>query len=214
MAMYIPSQFREQDRATLVAFMREHGFATLVSNGPTGLIASHVPLLVDDEDGRVAIRGHVARANPHWRDHDGRALAIFSGPHCYISSAWYDADNTVPTWNYQAVHAAGTLELIEDEAGVARFFADLAAAYEGAEARLWQERLSAESFAAFSKQIVCFRIEVDDLQGKWKLNQHHPAERRRKVIAELRRLGGEDREAIARAMESTLSDGVGGPPPR
>jgi transcriptional regulator len=202
--MYIPTLFQQADRTELLAFMRSHSFAALVSACPAAPIASHLPLLVDEHDGQLVLRGHMARANPQWREHPLRVLAIFSGPHAYISPTWYDAENTVPTWDYLAVHAAGTLRLDEDEASVRRFFADLAHAYEGEQAQTWQARLGTETFASFIQQIVCFRIQVEDLQGAWKLNQNHPEPRRRKVIAALRARGDEDAAAIAAAMAATL----------
>jgi transcriptional regulator len=204
--MYIPNQFQQADRTKLLAFMRNHSFAALVSANPAAPLASHLPLLVDEHDGQLVLRGHMARANPQWREHPLRVLAIFSGPHAYISPTWYDAENTVPTWDYLSVHAVGTLRLDDDEVSVRRFFEDLARTYEGEPAQLWQARLGAETFASFIQQIVCFRIQVEDLQGAWKLNQNHPEQRRRKVIAALHAHGDEDAVAIATAMAATLSD--------
>jgi transcriptional regulator len=203
--MYIPTLFQQSDRSALLALMRSHSFATLVSAGPAAPTASHLPLLVDEHDGQLVLRGHMARANPQWREHPLRVLAIFSGPHAYISPTWYDAEDTVPTWDYLSVHAEGTLRLYDDDLSVRSFFADLAQAYEGEQAQLWQARLGAETFSSFVQQIVCFRIQVEVLQGAWKLNQNHPEPRRRKVIAALRARGDADSAAIADAMAATLT---------
>jgi transcriptional regulator len=208
--MYVPSSFIIREARPLIDFMRAHSFAALVSSSPAAPVASHLPLLVDEQDGQVVLRGHVARANSQWQAHPMRVLAIFSGPHAYISPTWYQADDVVPTWNYQAVHAVGTLQLCEAEEDVRRFFADLATTYEGEQARLWQERLSADTFTSFCQQIVCFRIQVESLQGAWKLSQNHPLERRRQVIVQLRRQGGENEQAIAAAMEATLGTNQAG----
>ncbi len=208
--MYIPPSFQQTNRAELLAFMRSNSFATLVSADAAAPLASHLPLLADEQDGQFILRGHMARANPQWRDHPLRVLAIFPGPHSYISPTWYGADNAVPTWNYLAVHAVGTLRLIIDEDGVRRLLADLALAYEGEQAQRWQARLSATSLTSFIQQIVCFRIQVESIEGAWKLSQNHPPARREKVIAALARLPGDDARSIATAMAA--AQGV--PPPQ
>jgi transcriptional regulator len=206
--MYIPTQFQQHIRSELLSFMRKHSFATLVSASPAAPLASHLPLLIDEHDGQLVLRGHMARDNPQWRDHPLRVLAIFSGPHSYISPTWYEAENTVPTWDYLSVHAVGTLRLEVEEDSVRCFFADLARVYEGERAQIWQARLGSETFASFVRQIVCFRIQVEDLQGAWKLNQNHPELRRHKVIASLRARGDEDALAIADAMAATIKGAV------
>jgi transcriptional regulator len=203
--MYIPAPFRQDDQASICAFMRTHSFATLVSGSSPALIGTHLPLLVDELDGRVVLRGHVARVNPQWHEAQPGVLAIFLGPHAYISATWYDTDDTVPTWNYQAVHATGTLHVIEDDISVRRFLADLAAHYEHDQSVHWQSRLSPESLQRFMAQIVCFRIDVDRLQCAYKLSQHHPIDRTKKVVAALRQQGGDNAHAIAAAMEATIT---------
>jgi len=119
--MYVPKHFAETDPATLVAFMRRHGFAMLYTAGPDGPTASHLPLLIEEEAGEaepgtVRVAGHVARANGHWRAFDGEteALSVFWGPHAYISPGWYANPNLVPTWNYATVHAYGRPTVVED----------------------------------------------------------------------------------------------------
>src|SRR5262245_46677218 len=118
--MYVPSHFAEDRLPVLQDFMRQHPFATLVTLNAGGLVASHLPLLVEEEpapNGRLI--GHLARANSHWRDVDPKAeaLAIFGGPHAYVSPSWYatkaEHGKVVPTWNYAAVHAYGALRIIE-----------------------------------------------------------------------------------------------------
>ncbi len=111
--MYVPGHFRVDDPETLRAFMRAHAFATLVTVVDGAPFATHVPFLVDDAKGGeeaagLVLRAHVARANPQWRTLEEQdALVIFSGPHAYVSPAWYGAAESVPTWNYTAVHAYG-----------------------------------------------------------------------------------------------------------
>jgi transcriptional regulator len=140
-AMYIPRAFRVEDLDELVAFMRAHSFITLVSILDGVPFASHVPVVVRRDGDAVTIHGHLARANPHWHAFAaGESLAIFTGPHAYISPSHYDQRESVPTWNYIAVHAAGPVrelhaadgpEALEDEVRA------VIRAYEGAYEQQW-----------------------------------------------------------------------------
>ncbi|MFM9962214.1 MAG: FMN-binding negative transcriptional regulator, partial [Planctomycetaceae bacterium] len=114
--MYIPPSFLETDRTKLHEFMEQHSFATLISSHEDEPVASHLPLLLDRDAGpHGRLMGHMARANSHWQTAGNqRALAIYHGPHAYVSPGWIAAQNVVPTWNYVTVHAYGTLRLIED----------------------------------------------------------------------------------------------------
>ena len=113
--MYIPASFAEPDVTRLHDFMRRYSFAVLTSLQADGLVASHLPLLLDPGAGPQGhLFGHMARANSHWRDVRGEVLAVFSGPHAYVSPSWYEEPGTVPTWNYVAVHARGTFHLVEE----------------------------------------------------------------------------------------------------
>src|SRR5688572_30446298 len=107
--MYVPPRYQVTDDAEIDRFVRAHGFATPVSHGRDGLIATHIPVELDYEsDGVRRLRGHVSKANPQWRQlgESKEAMVVFLGPHTYISPTWYDHPN-VPTWNYQAVHFYG-----------------------------------------------------------------------------------------------------------
>src|SRR5262245_51222170 len=119
-AMYVPPAFQESDRSKLFDFVEAHSFGLLVSQLDGQLFATHLPLLVDRHSaaqGRLV--GHVARANPQWRElADQQVLVVFSGPHAYVSPRWYEAENVVPTWNYVAVHAYGRCQLIDDPAAL------------------------------------------------------------------------------------------------
>src|SRR5262245_45723809 len=107
--MYIPAAFAESDQARLHEFIEQNSFGTLVSQGAGRPFASHLPFLLERDAGpRGVLVGHMARANPQWQDAAGQTvLAIFTGPHVYISPSWYEADQVVPTWNFTAVHACG-----------------------------------------------------------------------------------------------------------
>lgn len=208
--MHIPPHFAWHDGASILAFCRAHPFATVVSVGSDGPEAQHVPLLSEQADGRLTLHGHVAAGNPLWRA--SSALAVFSGPHAFVSGGWYDADDVVPTWNYLSVHAAGPLQVVDGPLQVGALFARLATATEGDDALRWQRRLSSDAYQRLAGAIRWFRIDVVRLDAKAKLSQHHPPERRRRVVDALRSAGGAQRAALADAMERTLGGAAPWPP--
>lgn len=203
--MYIPSSFQVSDAAEIHALMRTHSFATLVTQGEGGMTATHLPLLLDTEAGpHGTLLGHMARANPQWRKIEGEVLAIFPGPHAYISPTWYETPGTVPTWNYVAVHAYGPLQLIEDKDSLHDILTRTTAVYEQGMPKPWSYGIADPDIDKMLKAIVGFRIEIHRLEGKAKLNQNHPEERRLKVIRALEAQDGEDSKSIAKLMTATL----------
>jgi len=210
--MYVPSAFQVTDPTVLHDFMRKHSFALLISQGGSGMVASHLPLLLDMDAGAGAgtqgrLLGHMARANPQWRTMEGEVLVIFSGPHAYISPTWYESPGTVPTWNYLAVHAYGNLRLIEEPAALHAILKRTATFYEQGMPTPWTYDTSDPNIDQMLKAIVGFTIEINRLEGKWKLSQNHPAERREKVIQALQTQLDENSEAIAKEMEVALKKG-------
>ena len=127
-------------------------------------------------------------------------MAVFHGPHAYISPAWYESRGTVPTWNYVAVHAYGDVRLVEDEDGLLDILRRSVAAYEGPRPEPWPFDESEPHVEGLLRAIVGFRIEITRLEGKWKLSQNHPEERRRKVIEALGQRADDDSQAIAGLM--------------
>ena len=207
--MYKPTAFAEINVRTLHSAIERYSFATLVSSSATGIEASHLPLLLDRQGGQYGtLIGHMARANSQWRAAAGQEiLAIFSGPHAYISPTWYAAPSTVPTWNYVAVHATGCLQLVEDPQELLKMVRDFVTHYECNMPQPWSIDAPADFLDNLVRQIVGFRIEITRLEGKWKLNQNHPPERRERVVAALRSQGDENSVAIAELMTAAL------PPP-
>lgn len=202
--IYVPSHFAETDAAKLFGFIREHGFATLIAGAAGEPEVSHLPLLVDEARG--VLRGHMARANPQWRRfrESEAVLAIFHGPHHYISPSWYAAHPSVPTWNYAVVHVSGLPRLIEDRNAVTSFLADLVDENESGFDAPWRMDLPSDYLDAMTKAIVCFEIGISDITAKFKLSQNRPAADRPRVMAALEGLGGDDARGIARMMrEST-----------
>jgi len=200
--MYIPPAFAVTDPEKLHAFIEAHSFGLLVSTHGAEPFATHLPFLLDRAAGpNGTLVGHLARANPHWRALDGReALAVFSGPHAYISPTWYEAAEVVPTWNYVAVHAYGTARLVEDPDDLARILTEMVGAYERSLPRPWSIEPGSDYFQKMARAVVGFRVEVRRLEGKWKLNQNHPPERRERVIRVLQEAAGHDAQEVARLM--------------
>lgn len=206
--MYIPQSFAEVDRDKLHDFIEKHSFATLVSLDGGEPFASHLPLLLNRNAGEFGmLRGHMARANPQWRHAENRnVLAIFSGPHTYISPTWYGATNVVPTWNYVAVHVYGILRLVTDEHRVQQIVRQSVEFYERSLPVPWSTDDTEPGFVdGLLGGIVGFEIAIDRIEGKWKLNQNHDSARRKNVIRALRKAGGEDQSRIADLMAETLS---------
>jgi transcriptional regulator len=205
--MYVPAHFAVSDLATLHAFMERYSFGVLMSQVDGLPFASHLPLLLDRQAGpHGTIIGHMARANPQWRELAGQqALAVFHGPHAYVSPTWYEAEQTVPTWNYAAVHAYGRVEVIEEADAVLQIVRRLVEVHERSMPRPWSMNESGTFVERLLAQIVGLRIEVERIEGKWKLNQNHPAERRAKVVRAFRQRGGEDATALAEMMEAMLA---------
>jgi transcriptional regulator len=200
--MYVPAYFAERDLAMLHAAIERYSFATLVSSAGGYICASHLPLLLDRTVGSSGtLRGHMARANEHWQTAAGQeVLVIFAGPHAYISPQWYEAPHVVPTWNYVAVHAYGRLELIEEETEVKALLARTVQTFETPQPRPWRFEESAPYVQQLLRQIVAFRISIDRLEGKWKLNQNRPPEQRHRVIAALSLQPDDNAQEIARLM--------------
>jgi transcriptional regulator len=178
MTLYVPPHFRVEDRAAAVALMRDNAFATLVTSGGAGLHVSHIPFVVEEEEGELRLLGHLARANPQWPALEGarEAVAIFQGPHAYVSPGWYRHHPSVPTWNYAVVHARGALELMDD-AGLHDLLLRLSATYEAGRAKPWRmSELPAEYVDGMLRNIVGFTLRVESLDAKFKLSQNRPAE--------------------------------------
>ena len=142
---------------------------------------------------------------PQWRAAAGnKVLAIFQGPHAYISPSWYEAEQVVPTWNYVAIHAYGTLNPIEDLREVRHIVARTVRKYESSREHPWPFDEEAEYFRRLLPQIVAFRVPLDRLEGKWKLNQNHPQPRRQLVIQALSSSPHETDLQVAALMKESL----------
>ena len=205
--MYTPAAFRQDDLAALHQQILDCRLATVVSQGPSGLQASHLPLLLEPGEGPFGtLYGHFARANPQWRDlaEGAEALVIFQGPEAYISPSWYPAKaehgKVVPTWNYIAVHAEGRAEVFEDDERLLQLVSRLSDQHEAGRAQPWTvNEAPREYIDAMLRAIVGFALPIERLQGKWKLGQNRSAADQAGVRAGLAAsLDPRDRELAAR----------------
>lgn len=203
--MYSPKFNQVADRAILLEAMQAYSFALLI--GPQNpdpaaspLVATHLPLVVKDQGDHGLIEGHFARANKHWQALAGKeTLVVFSGPHSYVSPSNYVEELSVPTWNYIAVHAYGTLELIDDSEAKDVLVKELIAIHEPAYAEKWFAM--PEGFRrTMLAGIMGFRIPIARIEGKFKLSQNRAIEERRNVHA-TQLAGTPDEQALARWTE-------------
>ena len=192
--LYQPPAFREERPEILHGLIRAARLAMLVSNGPDGVPdITHLPLLLVEEEGaQPRIIGHVARGNPHWKRlaEAGRAVAVFPGAEAYVSPNWYaskaEHGKVVPTWNYEAVHAAGPVEIVEDSKRLHEFVSRLTAAQEAAQPRPWAVDDAPAPFVAGQlRGIVGVSMRVESLVGKRKLSQNRAAADRDGAMAGL-----------------------------
>ncbi len=213
--MYIPTAFREDNLETLVAFMQAHSFATLISLQPSETtapgylpVASHIPLVVSVDNGVVKLTGHLAKQNPQWQwFHLGEALAIFSGPHGYVSPSVYEKVESVPTWNYIAVHAYGQPRLLtlgdgapEHREVMDGMIAEMIHTYEPAYQDQW-DGLSEGFRTGMMQGIVGLEINVARLEGKYKLSQNRSSADQQAVAHFLLAQDDQASHAIATAMQ-------------
>jgi len=197
--MYQPAHFREDRRAVQHELIRAHSLGLLVTGGPGGLQANHIPFLVDaDGSERGTLRAHLARANPQLAELAAVAecMIAFQGPQTYISPSLYptkrEHGKVVPTWNYITVHAWGRPQVIDDAAWLRRQVEDLTSHKEDARAAPWQVSDAPEPFvAAQLKGIVGLEIPIARIEGKWKVSQNRPAVDQAGVVAGLRGDGGD-----------------------
>ena len=191
--MYRPAYFREDDSATIGAFVDAHALAVLVANSPAGLLANHIPLLrFEDEGGGMLLRGHVARANDFWKvvPSGTEVLAVFAGADRYITPSWYPTKATsgevVPTWNYSVVHAHGRIRFIDDASWLHALVVALTERHEGPRPAPWAVSDAPPPYIArMLGAIVGFELTVERLEGKVKASQNRTEAERDGVVAGL-----------------------------
>jgi transcriptional regulator len=193
--VYIPEHFSVRDNADAVGFMRAYPFSILVSSRQEGPYATHLPLVVCDTGKQLYLRGHVAKANPHWHylGENPDCLTIFHGPHAYISPTNYDTREAVPTWNYSAVHAYGKARVFVAPGELLSFLHELIPLFEPAYAEQWAS-LSEVYRSRLLNHIVGFEIAVTRFEAKFKLSQNRTREEQQKIA-----------ESLSRAVDTNVS---------
>jgi transcriptional regulator len=206
--VYIPKWFRETDQTALHDLMRANSFAMLISQHDGAPYASHVPILLQADAGpHGTLVGHMARANPQWRDFDPAqaVLTIFQGPHAYVSPSWYEAELSVPTWNYAVVHAYGTPCVIEEPAALYDILKATVQMYEAPFDQPWPFELPEDFVDKMIRAIVGFAIPITRLEGKYKLSQNRPPEDQQRVVKALYQQGDALSTGTAALMRSRMA---------
>jgi transcriptional regulator len=201
--VYLPSAFTEARPEVLISHIELYDFGLLLTHGNDGLIASHIPFLLERNGDEVHLHGHLARPNPQVAHlaQAGEVLAIFHGPHAYVSPSWYASGPSVPTWNYADVHAYGKVRLIEDADWLRGMLRRLSERHERRNSTAWRVQDLPEPYIeSMLKGIIGLEIAVTRLEGKYKLSQNRPGSDRPRVIAGLERRGGDDALAVAGLM--------------
>lgn len=200
--MYIPEFNRLKDSATALAFMQANPFAIVVSRGDGSPFATHIPVLAAEAAGGIRLRGHVARNNPHWKmfQKERETLVIFHGPHAYISPSLYGSRESVPTWNYAAVHAYGRARVFGEPEPLTEVLLETIAIFEQAYLDQWQG-LNENYRAKMLSQIVGFEIAVERLEAKFKLSQNRPKADQARIVKSLESSSDSAISGVAKLMK-------------
>ena len=207
--MYIPKANEEKRIPVMHELISSQPFGSLVTMGASGLFASHIPMVLEQDGSEFGVlKAHISRANAQWRDLTSSidALAIFAGPHHYISASWYpgtkEDGKEVPTWNYVVVHAYGPLKVIEDPVWLRAHLEKLTDAHEAGSANPWKVSDAPEDFINQQMRgIVGLEMSIRRLEGKWKVSQNKDERDRGAVIEELDKLNTPDSLAMRKLVE-------------
>jgi transcriptional regulator len=203
--VYVPSSFQENDTQLLHTLVQENGFGLLVTIEEGTAHATHLPMLLDPRCGRQGrLFGHLAAANPQWRSFDGKraALAVFSGPHAYVSPRWYTGPRNAPTWDYVAVHVRGVPRVIEHRDGVRDLLKRTMTFYESALPEPHRfDSIPKDYVEDLLGAIVAFELPIDRIVGARKLSQNKAPIERARIAEGLRARGDADAARVATLVE-------------
>ncbi len=199
--MYIPKHFANTDKASVLEFIRKYSFGMLVTALDNVPVATHLPFLIEERDGEVYIISHLAKANPQAEQLVGNeVMVVFSEPHAYISPKHYEKEQSVPTWNYIAVHAYGKAVIIDSEAELSAMMEKMIAQYDTDYLAQWNN-LPAEFKTKMFKGIVAFEVRVTSLEAKNKLSQNRSENERKNIIEAFEKSGDANEVEIAEYMK-------------
>ena len=200
--MYIPDIYKNENQEAITAFLRENSFGILINQTNGKMWATHIPLeLGINKDGKTILEGHISKENPQWKGfaENDQILAVFSGPHSYISPSWYDHEN-VPTWNYIAVHVYGKIKIIEGDE-VIESLKKLVNKYEQNSQRPVRIEDLSEKTMMQSRGIVAFEIEIEEIQAQQKMSQNRDDKNYQNIISELEKTNKNQSIAVANEMK-------------
>lgn len=200
--MYIPDLYKNENQTEITQFLLEHSFGILVNRTNGKLWATHIPLeLEQTKEGKSILFGHISKENPQWEsfESDANVLAIFSGPHSYVSSSWYEKEN-VPTWNYIAVHVYGKVKIIEGDAVIASL-KKLTDKYEAHSENPFRIEDLSEKTMRQASGIVAFEIEIDRIEAVKKMSQNRNEKDYQNVISELEKTEKVNSKEVAAVMK-------------
>ncbi len=200
--MYIPDRFKNENIDDVKDFISNNGFGILIHQGNQKLQGTHIPMLLDkNEQGKDILIGHLSRANPQWKHFkkNDDVMVIFMGPHCYISSSWYQKEN-VPTWNYIAVHIYGKIKIVEGEELIDDM-RKLVDKYEkNSKDPVIVDRLTPKTMTMV-KGVVGFKIEITEIQAAFKLSQNRDKTDHKNIIKEMENMDDYQSKAVAEEMK-------------
>jgi transcriptional regulator len=199
--MHIPDLYKNEDKDSIRKFLKENAFGILINQTNGKLCATHIPLELDyNKEGEEVLQGHISKENPQWTSFESNAeiLAIFTGPHSYISPSWYDHEN-VPTWNYSAVHVYGKIKIIEGDA-VIDSLTKLVDKYEqNSKCPVRVADLSKKTMMQ-TRGIVAFEIKIEEIQAQNKMSQNRDDKNYSNIISELEKTENPQSIAVAKEM--------------
>ena len=205
--MYKLPYFTEQDKNTVISFMKANPFAVVTGAGSEFPVASHLPLHFENREEKIFLTGHLMRNTEHHKafEKNNHVLVIFNGPHCFVSAEWYKNPASGSTWNYMTVHAKGKISFL-DEAGTRKAVNDITDKYVGKDKVASFDRLTDDYINSMVKAIVGFEIEVLSFDNVFKLSQNRDIEERRHIIQKLRERADMQSMAVAEEMEKKLTN--------
>jgi len=198
--MYIPKHFANTDQADIVAFMQRYSFGTLVTSADGLPVANHLPFITEERDGEVYILSHLAKANPQVKDLGANMLVIFTEPHAYISPKHYEKEQSVPTWNYIAVHAYGEAAILSELADQLALMEKSIRFYEEAYLEQWNGLPDEFKFRMLNG-IVAFEMKVTSLEAKNKLSQNRSEVEMKHIVEAFENSGDVNERDIAEYMK-------------
>jgi len=206
--MYTPSSFRVSDHPTISRFIKAHNFGLLFSHHGENPEATHLPFMIETHDSKIKkLIAHFAKANKHWRriDESKEVLVVFQGPHAYITPSWYKQRETVPTWNYAAVHVRGKAKIIHQKDRLRQMVEELTHFHEQQVNSDWDLQEAASIMETELKAITGIEISVKEIEAKFKFNQNRSEQDQQCVIDHLRNhQGDKNLEDVAEIMEENL----------